>query len=79
MVEFSAIKLAEIIQYYKLTKVAIPFEMLTLDREDRDDYNRIRNIMQKYLKEEVYMVSQPQDGEQGTVQSAVSSTVTYEE
>ena len=79
MVEFSAIKLAEIIKYYKLKKVAVPFEMFTFDREDKDDYTRIRNIMEKYLGEEVFMVTQPQDGEVGTVQSAVTSTVTYEE
>ena len=80
MVEFSSIKLAEIIKYYKLTKIAIPFELFTLDREDRDDYNRIRNIMEKHLGNEVFIVTKPVESQGGTVHSGmVSSTVEFED
>ena len=79
MVEFAAIKLAEIIKYYKLTKVAIPFEMFTLDKEDQNDYTRIRNIMQAKLGDEVFVVSRPLESAEGNISSAVSSSVTYEE
>lgn len=80
MVEFSSIKLAEIIKYYKLTKVAIPFEMFTFDREDKSWYDKIRNMMEKYLGAEVYMVSKPTEAAEGTVYSnTVSSSVSFEE
>jgi len=80
MVEFAAIKLAEIIKYYKLTKVAIPFEMFTLDREDKDDYTRIKNIIAGHCGEGLYIVSKPSDPSGGTVTNAtVQSSVTYED
>lgn len=80
MVEFSCIKIQEIIRYYKLTKVAIPFEMFTLEKEDREDYTRIKTLMEKIVKDNIFMVIRPTESEQGTVHGGmVSSSVTYEE
>jgi len=80
MVEFAAIKLSEIIHYYKLTKVAIPFEMFTFDREDVDHYNTIKNILTKHVKDGLFMVSKPNEPDRGTVHNtAVQSSVTYED
>jgi len=80
MVEFSAIKLAEIMRFYKLSNVAIPFELFTFDREDKDDYTRIKNIICKYIKEGLYLVSRPSESTQGTIISNIArSTVTFEE
>jgi hypothetical protein len=80
MVEFACIKLREIMHYYKLTKVAIPFEMFTLDREDKDDYARIKNIIEKIVHDDLFMVMRPLEDVQGTVHGGiVQSSVSYDE
>lgn len=49
MVEFSCIKLREIIKYHKLTKIAFPFEMLTFEKEDRHIFNHLGEIIEKVI------------------------------
>jgi len=80
MIEFAAIKLAEIMEYHKLTKVAIPFEMFMFDREDKDDYTRVKNIMSRIVNNDVHIVSKPSEDAGGTVHGGMmQSSVSYEE
>jgi len=79
MVEFAAIKLKQIMKFYKLTKVAIPFEMFTLERNDREDYVRIQKIINQHITEGLYLVSKPMGDSKGVVHTNVQSSVTYED
>jgi hypothetical protein len=80
MVEFASIKLKEIMVYYKLTKVAIPFDMFNFDHEDREEYTRIKNIMSRIVSNDVFIVTKPSESAEGTVHGGmVQSSVTYEE
>jgi len=79
VIEFSSFKLREIIKYYKLTKLVIPFEMFTFDREDKDDYTRVKTIMKKYLGSEVLIATHTRESSQGTITSSVSSSLTMDD
>jgi len=80
MLEFAAIKLAEIIKYYKLTMVALPFELFTLDPEDKKETERILGIIGRIVTEGLYIVHRPEESSQGTVRNnIVTSQVYYEE
>ena len=63
MVEFSCIKLLEIMKYYKLSQVALPFEMFAFDREDESDYLRTASIIQKFIPDNLYLVFKPRQDE----------------
>jgi len=49
MIEFSCIKLQSIMKYYKLSKVALPFEMFTFGEGDEKDAQRIGNIIESII------------------------------
>jgi len=76
MVEFSAIKLMEIIKYNKLDAVALPLEMFTFDAEDKQHADRILSIIERTVVESLFIVTQPHDQVQSNL---VSSQVYFEE
>ncbi len=79
IVEFAAIKLAEIMKFQHLTKVAIVFEAFTFDREDKNDYNRIKEIISRHVPRNLFMVSKPHDAPTGSIAGSVSSSVSYDD
>jgi len=79
MVEFSAIKLREIIKYFRLTKIVLQYESFTLDKEDKMHYTKIQNIMQRYLQESFYVAHMPKENIEVKNQVTATSSVTFEE
>lgn len=79
MVEFSAIKLAEIIKYYKLETVALPYDLFTFDEEDQEHAERAINIIERVVTDALIIVKRPKENTQGTVQATASSQVYYED
>jgi hypothetical protein len=49
MIEYSSIKLAEIVKFYKLTSVAFPVESMGLGEGDEKYYDAVRDIFLKYF------------------------------
>lgn len=79
MVEFSSYKLSELIRYFKLSKVVIQFEAFTLDEDDMKVFERIRKIMEKHLRENIYIAHKPKNDGVGVQSLTSGSTLTMEE
>ena len=79
MVEFSSIKLNEIIKFYKLTEVVIPFELFTFDRDDKSDYERVLSIIGKHIKSNIYISHETNQPSTGTEKVNVSSEVSMDD
>jgi len=79
MVEFASIKLLEIIRYFKLDTVALPYELFTFDPEDKVHSDRVISIVESIVSEALYIVKRPKEAVQGTVQTTATSQVYYEE
>jgi len=79
VVEFSAIKLLEIIRYYKLDVVALPYDMFNFDEEDKEHSDRVLHIIERIITESLLLVKRPKEAVQGTVQTTASSQVYFEE
>lgn len=77
MVEFSCIKLVEIIKYYKLTSVALPYDMFTFEDADQKHADRVLGIIGRIVTESLYIVKTPTEAEEGTVQTSVASSQVY--
>jgi len=58
VLEFSCIKLKEIVKYYKLNRVAIPFEGFAFEEGDEKHIDRVRNVLFKHLGDNVYLTNQ---------------------
>ena len=80
MIEFSCIKLMEIIKYYKLQQVAIPFGGFNMHEGDKHHILRVKEIMNKYLGDEVNLCHPLVEEKTGSLRSfGASSTVTIDE
>ena len=77
IVEFSCIKLAEVIRWYKLRAVVLPWDGFNIPEGDRDQETRIKSILNKYLPNEVFLSTLPK--EEKPTQSMVTSTVEYDD
>jgi len=67
VLEFSCIKLREVIKFYKLTSVAIPFEGFWLGEGDERHIDRVKKILFKFLGDDVYLTYQTQEASRGNI------------
>ena len=79
MLEFSCIKINEIIRWYKLTKVALPFEGFTFELEDKPCYERVCKMLKKFIIDGLYLIYPEQKTSSQEQITTVQSTVTMEE
>lgn len=76
MVEFSSIKLVEIMKYYKLHSVALPYELFTFGEDDKKHEERTLNIISRIVHEGLYLTRVGEDQNYGTIyNSLVTSEV----
>jgi len=73
--EFSCIKLKEVITYYKLTKVAIPFEGFAFGEGDDRHIDRVKKILYTHLDSNVYLTNPIKE----TIEAPVKSEVKDED
>jgi hypothetical protein len=78
IVEFACRKLEEIIKWYKLSNVVLPWDSFNIP-ENSDHEGRIKNILNKYLPNEVFLVTSQVEQQGERVGMSVTSTVEYEE
>ena len=78
MVEFSSIKLKEIIRYYKLSKVALPFDLFTLGKEEVEkEQDRIMGIISRIVPEGLSLIHHPKENPTGTFRTSVATSEVY--
>jgi hypothetical protein len=76
IVEFACRKLEEVIKWYKLSHVVLPWDAFNIP-ENSEHEGRIKNILNKYLPNEVFLVTSEPEVERSNV--SVTSTVEYED
>jgi len=79
MVEFSSIKMLEIIRYYKLSKVALPYELFTFDEGDKTHRERTIEIVSRIITDALFIVHRPKEKAEGTIIQSVTTSQKYME
>jgi hypothetical protein len=79
MVEFASIKLQEIIRFYKLTKVALPVGLFQFDKEDREQEQKVLNMISKFVSDALYVLYPPKEDTETIISTSATSEITLEE